>query len=1126
MIQESGNHQASYRQHWQVVHQNSANILMHCALFLLFSLSAVAPPHQAFGRHLGLHQQPTKASSEKVDKQDVRPLEAGQPIRRELAGGQQHSYQIRLSADQFLKVAVEQDGIDVSVQVLGPDGKQIMEFNSEIRTRGQESVSLVAEAAGDHLLTVRSRQKAAPPGGYDILIEELRAATEDDRALYKAQGLYREAIGLIRLSKYDEAIRLTEQLLAIRERILGTEHRDVAAAINMLAVNYWRKGDYTKAEPLYERALAIVEKVLGPEHPRVAATLDNLAVLYDVKGSYERAEPLHRRALAIQEKALGPEHPDVAVYINNLAIFYNIRCDYDKAEPLFQRSLAIAEKVLGPEHPEVARPLNNLANLYSDKGDYAKAELFYRRALTIWEKALGPEHPEVANTLNNLALLYSDRGEYGKAEPLYGRALAIQEKVLGPEHPEVARVINNFAPLYHLRGDYKKAEALNRRALAIQEKSLGPEHPEIAFSLNNLADLYWMRGDFVKAQSLLQRGLALREKAFGPEHRTVADSLYNLVRLYFAKGDAAQALIFQSRHNAIAERNLALNLAIGSERQKLAYLAALSEQTDRTVSLHIRYLPNNPLARDLAATIILQRKGRALDATSQNLNALRSRFNEEDRVSLDRLTETRSQLAKLVLDGPQGARLEQHRSRIKTLEDQAEQYEADISHRSNEFRAQSLPITLASVRAAIPADAALIEFASYRPLKAKAIKDDEAYGQPRYVAYVLRRRGEIQWKELGEVKIIDRAITALRNALRSPKRADVKSLARAVDQKVFKPLRPLVGESTQLLISPDGMLNLVPFAALVDERGRYLVERYSISYLASGRDLLRLQVIRESQSAPLVVAAPDFGSRSQVEATHMENRKKGAPKGDPQEKAKDEAATSAFNQFYFSPLPYTMQEGDALRALLSGVTLLTKREASKAALSQVRSPALLHIATHGFFLKDLKSTAVDGRGFQTASDDPQRLLRELERSGVRIENPLLRSGLALAGANERNPDDNGILTALEVTGLNLWGTKLVVLSACDTGVGEVKNGDGVHGLRRALVLAGSESQVMSLWAVSDKGTRELMVSYYRMLQQGKGRGEGLRQVQLEMLKRVNRRHPYYWASFIQSGEWANLDGKR
>jgi CHAT domain-containing protein len=171
-------------------------------------------------------------------------------------------------------------------------------------------------------------------------------------------------------------------------------------------------------------------------------------------------------------------------------------------------------------------------------------------------------------------------------------------------------------------------------------------------------------------------------------------------------------------------------------------------------------------------------------------------------------------------------------------------------------------------------------------------------------------------------------------------------------------------------------------------------------------------------------------------------------------------------------------------------------------------------------------TPPGGRGYRSLDDDPERHLRQIERSGIHIESPLLRSGLALVGANEHKRDDNGILTALEVTGLNLWGTKLVVLSACDTGVGEVRNGDGVYGLRRALVLAGSETQVMSLWAVPDKATQRLMVGYYRRLKEGKGRGEALRQAQLEMLKEVKRSHPYYWASFIQSGEWANLDGKR
>ncbi len=1048
----------------------------------LIGLLVIAPSKEAFGYATLLFQQSTQeqrdAGSGTGNEKDVRALEPGNPHRRELAGGQRHSYRIRMSADQFLNVIIEQEGIDVVARLSGPDGKQMAEFDSEGRLRGQETVSQVAEVEGDYRLVVEPKQKGAPTGAYEIRIEELRAATENDRARQEARNLYQKAANLYRAGKFDEAL------------------------------------------PSYERALEIRERVLGPDHLDNVAIINNLAIIHSYRGEYSKAEPLFKRGLAIREKALGAEHLDVAKSLHGLANVYFLRSQYAQAEPLYLRALAIVEKRLEPEHTAVAISLNNIANLYYERGDYAEAEPLYRRALAIWEKALGPEHRDVAAPLNNLANIYRINGDVAKAEPLYQRVLAVYEKSLAPEHSNVALTLNNLGELYYDIGDYAKAEPFFKRALAVREKSLGPESPDVANSLNSLAELYRSGGDHAKAEPLHERALVIREKALGPEHPKVADSLNNLAILYMAKNDIAQAIALKSRANVISEHNLKLNLAISSERQVLAYLSTLAKQTDQTISLNLRYAPHDPVARSLAATLILQRKGRALDAASESLNALRSRFDAEDRALLDQLTDVRSQIARLVLDGPQGMTAKQYRDRIKTLEEQAERFEAEISRRSDEFLAQSLPITLEAVRAAIPDDAALIEFASYRPFDPKAAKEDEAYGRSRYVVYVLRRQGEIQWKELGEANAIDGAVARLRKALRDPKRRDVKNLARAVDQEVFQPLQPLLGNLTRLLISPEGALNLIPFEALVDERGRYRVERYSISYLASGRDLLRLQVARKSQSGPLVIANPDFGGRREVEATRLLKQTKAAPK----KQARKESPAPAFSQYYFPALPYTAEEGEALRSLLPGATLLTQRQASKAALLQVHSPELLHIATHGFFLEDLKLTSTRERR-KSAPDDSRRL-KQVEKDGSRIENPLLRAGLALAGANEQREGDNGILTALEMTGLNLWGTKLVTLSACDTGVGEVRNGDGVHGLRRALALAGAETQVMSLWPVSDRWTRELMVSYYRGLQRGQGRAAALRQAQLQMLKDVKRRHPYYWASFIQSGEWANLERER
>jgi len=1089
---------------------------------LHFCLSAMTPSGKAHCLTGDLIRQSTQEPTGAGKEKDIHALEPGKPIKSELAGGQKHTYQIRLNANQFLKVIIEQQGIDVVAQVSGPDGKQILEFDSESRIQGREEVLLTSEAAGEYRLTIQPEQERAPAGSYEIRIEELRVATDTDRALHDARKQFEEALKLRDAGRYDEALQFAERTLEIRERFLGTEHRDVAATIDSIGGIYTDRGEYGKAESLDRRALAIREKALGKDHPATGASLNNLGELYYYQGKYAEAELLYKRSLDIREEALGKDHPSTSESLNNLAVLYHSQGKYAEAESLFKRALDIHKKALAKDHPNTARSLNNLALLYQSQGKYAEAEPLYKRALAICEKARGKDHPETAGSLDSLADLYRAQGKYAEAEPLYKRVLDIYEKTLAKDHPLTGASLNNLAFLYYSQGKYVEAEPLFKRSLDIKEKALGNDHPATAASLNNLALLYRTQGRYAEAEPLFKRSLDICEKALGKDHPYTAQSLNNLAVLHMAKGDLAQAVMYQSRANAISERNLARNLVIGSERQKLAYLATLSAQTDRTISLHLRYAPEDPLPRNLAATLILQRKGRALDATSQNLNALRSRFNAEDQALLDRLTETRSQIARLVLRGPQKMTAEQHQVRIKELEDQADTDEAEISHRSDEFRVQYLPVTLEAVRAAIPPDSALIEFASYRPFNAKTIKGYQNYGHPRYVAYVLRREGEIKGKELGDAKAIDTAVAALRKALRDPKSVDVKRVARAVDAKVFQPLRPLLGDASRLLISPDGSLNLLPFAALVDERGRYVVERYSISFLTSGRDLLRLQIPRESKDGPLVVAAPDFGRRGQVEALSLEKHGKDVLEGE----VKAEPTRSAIKDFYFPPLPYAEREGEALRGLLPGATLLTKGQATKSALSQVRSPRLLHIATHSFFLEDQQLTSAGERGARALNDDSERALQLLEARGVRIESPLLRSGLALAGVNEHREDDNGIMTALEVTGLNLWGTKLVALSACDTGVGEVKNGDGVHGLRRALVLAGAETQVMSLWAVSDKATRELMVAYYGRLKQGQGRGEALRQVQLEMLKNVNRRHPYYWASFIQSGEWANLDGKR
>ncbi|XYI00861.1 tetratricopeptide repeat protein [Sorangium sp. So ce1128] len=836
-------------------------------------------------------------------------------------------------------------------------------------------------------------------------------------------------------------------------------------------------------------------------------------------GRFDAAISLAERVLALREKALGSEHPDVAMSLNNLALLYDTKGDYAKAEPLHQRALRIKEKELGSEHPDVATSLNNLASLYQTEGDYAKAEPLYQRALRILEKALGSEHPDVATLLDNLASLYFTKEDYAKAEPLFQRALRILEKALGSEHPDVATSLNNLASLYQTEGDYARAEPLFQRALRILEKALGSEHPNVAASLNNLAALYHSKGDYARAEPLLQRALRIREKALGTEHPDVATSLSNLAALHQARGDAPLALRMLEQAASIEDRNAAIVLTTGGDEQKRAYMATLRGSTAHAVSLHVQFASADVAARRLALTAILRRKGRVLDAMTHGLAALRRRARPEDRVLLDELSRVSAELSTLTWRGPEAQRpgqspedynngqLAQYRENLARLDAERQTLEAEIGRRSPELKAELSPVSLAQVQAAVPDGAALVELFRYRPFNPRETHAaNTVWGDARYVAYVLRHSGDVAWADLGAAETIEDATDELLRALRRPA-SNPRPAARALDALVMQPIRRLLGPTRQVLLSPDAALNLVPFGALLDEENHDLVERYAFTYLPSGRDLLRLRATAPQRERAVVIAAPDYD--------HMPSPASRRAEGS---RPSSEEQTPA----HFPPLAAAADEGQAVSQELAGARLLLGQAATERTVKALRGPQVLHIVTHGFFASGQKAPEPPPAFLDVGS----RGLRGTPGFLRHIDNPLLRSGLAFAGANRKaTSDDNGILTAMEASQLDLNGTKLVVLSACQTGVGETTSGDGVYGLRRAFVMAGAETQILSLWNVNDASTRELMRGYYARLKAGGGRSESMRQAQLAMLASSERSHPYYWASFIVSGNGAALDGR-
>jgi len=985
------------------------------------------------------------------------------------------------------------------------------------RVDGQEDSVAEAKRLNDQveaLFGAGRYQEAIPLAQSALAIRErvLGAAhPETATSLNNLAELYRGT------GAYAKAEPLYQRALAIREKVRGAEHPETATSLNDLARLYRGTGAYAKAEPLYQRALAIREKVLGAEHPDTAASLNNLALLYQLTGAYAKAEPLYQRALAIDEAVLGAEHPGTAVGLSNLAGLYRDTGAYAKAEPLLQRALAIREKVLGAEHPNTALILNNLAGLYRGTGAYAKAEPLLQRSLAINEKVLGAEHPDTAGGLNNLAALYRDTGTYAKAEPLYQRALAIDEKVLGAEHPSTALILNNLARLYWDTGAYAKAEPLLQRALAIREKVLGAEHPDTAVSLNNLAELYFATRTYAKAEPLYQRALAIREKLLGAEHPDTAGSLNTLAALYFATGAYEQAERLNERVQTIDEQNALRFLFSGSESRKKQYIRQRVGRVSANISLSLI----NPTASSTALGLIavLQYKSRALDVMSDSLARLRRSLAQTDRTLLDQLAANAQEFSNLTYQGPGRLSTEAYRERLDTLTQQQDTLQAQLASRSAAFGKTLVPITLNTVRQALPNDTSLVEWFRYQPFDPKVAPSAQRSTQPRYVAYVLKHTGEPVAINIGEARPIEDLIVKFRRALIDPTsgsrgasrvgapRVEFKRLAAELSEILIEPLRPYLSQSERLLISPDGALNLVPFAALLDESGDYLAQHFEISYLTSGRDLLRIADDPPAYNDSVVLAAPNYG------------RGRNAPQIDEALPQSVRSAELDRSGLIFNSLPGTTGEAKVLQTLLRlrPDQTLTGDRATEAQLRALHGPRILHLATHGFFLKDedLPAAFSNSVGWDDQAALPLR------------ENPLLRAGLALAGANERRSGDadDGILTAAEVAQLDLVGAQLVVLSACETALGTVDAGEGVYGLRRALVLAGAQSQLVSLWKVDDAATQSLMTEYYQRLLDGEGRAAALRSVQLSMLADPARQHPYYWAAFIPIGNWTPLGGQ-
>jgi tetratricopeptide (TPR) repeat protein len=943
---------------------------------------------------------------------------------------------------------------------------------------------------------------------------------------------------LSRTGKSQEAEPILFQSLEILKKALGENHLGVAELINNLGVLYKKMGDYPKAEPYYLQALEIRKKALGENHPDVATSLNNLGILYIDMGNYPKAEPYWLQTLEIRKKALGENHPDVATYFDNLGVLYCYMGNYPKAEPNYLQALEIRKKALGENHPVVASTFSNLGVLYKYMGNYPKAEPYMLQALEIDKKTKGENHPDVAASLNNLGALYQDMGNYPKAEPYYLQALEIQKKALGENHPEVGTFINNLGALYHEMGNYPKAEYYKLQALEILKKALGENHPNVANTLHNLGNLYLIISNYPKAEPYYLQSLEIRKKALGENHPDVAVSLYSLGDLYMNMGNFPKAELYYLQaletfkkalgenhpHVATSISNLGhLHLSQGQMEKAEARYLEWNGKKQAQIQRYFPFLSDNEkqqfyenkltgsqeefksfcIARYAAKKAIaadlyndqLATKGLLLNSSAKWKHRIKTAGDKKLNRLYDDWEMSQNKLNNLIQSTDST-----ERAGLDSIQAKTEKMEKELSLRSENFAKLSDKklINWKDVQKTLKPGEAAIEMVRVKKFGIEKTVSDTS--DPKKPVYKVKGLTDTIYYAALIVKpeslIPEMVLLKNGNDLEGK---HLKYYQNTVSKQIqdnqsyqqfWEKIGTKLGTSTRVYFSPDGVFHNINLNTLFNPKTKkYLLEEKDIRLVTVTKDIVNPGPAEEENKLAELVGFPSYYVNSPTASVSTTERK--SPE-----------------VFYFglnlesagrlAELPGTKTEVDKIAGILEGkgweVKNYTGSNALEANVKESYKPRLLHIATHGFFQPDT----------------------------TKGSNPLLRSGLMLTGAGstlkgEKNETgEDGILTAYEAMNLNLDNTDLVVLSACETGLGEIKNGEGVYGLQRAFKVAGARSLIMSLWKVNDAATQELMVGFYRNWLGGKGKRTSFLQAQKELKARYP--NPYYWGAFVMVGE--------
>jgi tetratricopeptide (TPR) repeat protein len=938
-------------------------------------------------------------------------------------------------------------------------------------------------------------------GQYDKaepLIIECRDSTA--RILGRENGEYANvtnSLGLLykNMGAFEKAEPLYIEAKQVREKIFGKEHADYASSASNLGTLYQAMGLFEKADTLYREALKIREKVIGKENGDYASSLNNIAILNRMMGRFDEAEKLYIESMQIRERVLGKEHPDYSASLNNLAVLYWATGQFEKVEPLHLEAMSLREKIFGKNSFEYTQSGNNLATFYKDMGQYEKAEKMYNEMMQIEAQVLGKEHSEYAICVNNLAILYMKMNQYAKAEPLYIEAKQIREKALGKEHPDYANSCDNLGILYAEMGQHEKSKQLFEEAKQVNKTIFGNDHPEYANSCGNLASYYMDNGQFELAEKLFLETQRIYENSYGKSSIDYIINSENLAMVYWALNNTQKASEYFAEAVKARDSNLKYIFRFASEKEKRDYLQNMSDLDQKILSFSLatNSIHNQGFLYDLS----LSSRNAILSSSQQLRQAIINSANNMLLGKYDQWINTREQLA-FWLSKPVEARLK----RDSLLEAGSNTLEQELTRLSADFKQQQQDITWQTVQQSLKPDEAAIEFVEFQYHNGKKWVDSIYY-----VALVLRK--DIPEPELIYLfekrqleNILDQKGVAYNTSI------DALYTSPVLYDLIWKPLESKLTTASKIYYATAGQLHVLNLAALSMGNNKILNDKYKLVALNTTSSVIykKDETINASDNILLyggIIYSAD--STSLVEASKKYNVDEGL--------ASRSIGLTLAEPDEIPTLPSTEIEVDAIaqEAKHSGYSVKTIKglDANEESVKSVdidQNVSVFHFATHGFFNPNqihlsVKQSLSGGKAFMLSDD------------------PLMRSGLMLAGANNVwsgkpvKSIQDGILTGYEISNLYLPKAKLVVLSACETGLGKIEGSEGVNGLQRAFKIAGAQNLVMSLWRIPDNTTAEFMQIFYKKLFSKESISQAFDEAQTYM-KNKYKTEPHKWAGLI------------